>query len=51
MKIKNTKPTPRSITHRNPINRSESFIRAKIPISIRYIPPVYKSIVRFVCVM
>jgi len=42
IKIKNTKPTPRSITHKNPINISESFRNAKTPTSIKYIPPVYR---------
>ena len=40
MKIKNTKPTPKSITHKKPINKSESFNKAKQPTKIKYIPPV-----------
>ena len=40
MNIKNTKPTPKSITHKNPIYISASFIKDKIPINIKYIPPV-----------
>lgn len=49
--IKKTNPTPKSITHKKPINKSESFNNANIPTSIRYIPPVYSNIVRFVWVI
>ena len=51
MNIKNTKPTPRSITHKNPIYMSASLMRLNNPMKMRYKPPVYKSIVRFVLVM
>ena len=48
IKIKKTKPTPKSITHKNPMYISASFIRAKVPISIKYRKPVYSNINKFV---
>jgi len=51
MKMKNIKPTPRSITQRKPIYISQSFIRHNIPINIKYIPETYNNVVRFIVVM
>ena len=49
--IKNIKPTPRSITHKKPIYISQSFIKHKIPINIKYIPETYNNVVRFIVVI
>ena len=38
--IKNTKPTPRSITHKKPIKISASFKNDNPPINNKYKPPV-----------
>ena len=49
--MKNINPTPKSITHKNPIYISQSFIKHKIPINIRYIPETYNNVVKFIVVM
>jgi hypothetical protein len=40
------RPTPRSITHRNPIKISPLAIKASNPIDIKYKPPKYQDIKR-----
>ena len=45
--MKKTKPTPRSITHKNPIYISESFNNKYRPAKRRYRPAVYRSIIMF----
>jgi hypothetical protein len=48
MKIKKTKPTPKSITHKNPIYMSASLIKARVPTNIKYKNPVYNKINKLV---
>lgn len=40
MKMKNIRPTPKSMTHRNPTYMSLSDKRNSVPREIRYIPAV-----------
>jgi len=46
MKIKNTNPTPKSITQRNPTNISKSSVKRNNPSNIRYKPARYQSVNR-----
>jgi len=42
--MKKTKPTPKSITHKNPIKISPSSNNNQIPKTIKYIPAKYQSV-------
>lgn len=42
--MKKIKPTPKSITHKNPIQISASFSNNEIPANIKYKPDVYNRI-------
>ena len=43
MKIKKTKPTPKSITHKNPIKISPSSKNNQSPVNTKYNPAKYHS--------
>ena len=43
--MKKIKPTPKSITHKKPIKTSISFIKNRIPETIKYTPAVKRRIV------
>jgi hypothetical protein len=51
MKIKKIKPTPKSITHKNPIYISESFKKPKKPKKTKYKPPIYSKVKRFIVII
>jgi hypothetical protein len=44
MKMKKTSPTPKSITHKNPIKMSPSSKSRNRPNNIKYKPPRYHSV-------
>ncbi len=45
IKIKKTKPTPKSITHKKPTNISPSSVSSKKPKDIKYIPAIYHKVI------
>ena len=49
--IKKTNPTPRSITHKNPIYISESFKKPRKPRKTKYKPPIYKRVSKFIVII
>ena len=49
--IKKIKPTPKSITHKNPMYTSISYNDKSNPIRHKYNPPVYNKTIRFVLVI